>query len=822
MDCNVSLAGVRDSDLIGEAVMERPGRILSAQEKERQALLVEFMEEHSLMACNTWQNTEHSELMCTRQAWSDGQKAQIDVIMASQDWYLQDTWIDQYTHAATDHRPVCVEMTKRILCGYKPKFTKKPRSLLNWQPGDNWTEKAKETLKEDGLGNWREWTERVRGIAQENRKDTTRRKDPLLLSLMAQFKAFSDTSPEERKFLSKRIWRRKRHLKREAIEQTIQTAAAAGRAPPGPRPSLHVRWDKLLEGKESSPEGLLSEYFKELYGVQGAAKTRAAEARALAITGWINKEDEVQKQGTSGIDATGFATALKKLKKGKNSPDGLTAEVLQNLPLEQRSRLSTEVTRRMYTLELPEEWFESTAALAPKTAGANTLAKYRPIASLSTTRKIFGYMFLASLPQLEFRSRQTAFVKGCHANMGAHMYLRIGELCREWNLECNAAQLDVRKAFDHVCHAAALRAMEEMGVGAHSRALMAKAWSLSRVRARLAAKTSEPVSLERGLPQGAPESPIILAMILECVVRRCEEKWAAKGWGFWLDGTRWVSASYADDIFLISARMRDLEATIRDITTELEAVGLGIGANKTHWSSYPAKPGQTLHVGTEQIQWEQVLIFVGMALDLSGSSWAAVRNRLNQGAVAMRKWSPIFRSKSVNGKTKLDLMITSVWASVLWGGALWTLTKAMKSAIDSWSARTVSTILGIKRGAEEAMDQWWRRFHRVGHEVLKKRGQTLSNMAERLIHRWAGHVARLPTNHWLAEVVRARAVQCWRWAQQRHTDKWTGVHPKRFKIFRWEDQLCRWHSEGCTQNPWENTGWWKDAQDRLSWRRAEK
>ena len=94
------------------------------------------------------------------------------------------------------------------------------------------------------------------------------------------------------------------------------------------------------------------------------------------------------------------------------------------------------------------------------------------------------------------------------------------------------------------------------------------------------------------------------------------------------------------------------------------------------------------------------------------------------------------------------------------------------------------------------MDQWWRRFHRVGHEVLKKRSQSLSNMAERLIHRWAGHVARLPTNHWLAEVVRARAVQCWRWAQQRHTDKWTGVHPKRFKIFRWEDQLCKRHSEG--------------------------
>ena len=70
---------------------------------------------------------------------------------------------------------------------------------------------------------------------------------------------------------------------------------------------------------------------------------------------------------------------------------------------------------------------------------------------------------------------------------------------------------DVRKAFDHVSHDAPSRAMEGMGVGAHSRALMAKAWSLSKIRARLANKTSEQVNLERGLPQGAAESPIIFA-----------------------------------------------------------------------------------------------------------------------------------------------------------------------------------------------------------------------------------------------------------------------------------------------------------------------
>ena len=73
---------------------------------------------------------------------------------------------------------------------------------------------------------------------------------------------------------------------------------------------------------------------------------------------------------------------------------------------------------------------------------------------------------------------------------------------------------------------------------------------------------------------------------------------------------------------------------IRDIARELEAVGLGLGATKTHWSSYQQNL-ERLHVDTGRIEWEQVLVFVGIALDLSGSSWASIRHRLNQGAVSM-------------------------------------------------------------------------------------------------------------------------------------------------------------------------------------------
>ena len=55
----------------------------------------------------------------------------------------------------------------------------------------------------------------------------------------------------------------------------------------------------------------------------------------------------------------------------------------------------------------------------------------------------------------------------------------------------------------------------------------------------------------------------------------------------------------------------------RDVALELQNVGLGLGANITHWSLYSTKLEETLRVDEEQIPWELVLVFVGMALDLS-------------------------------------------------------------------------------------------------------------------------------------------------------------------------------------------------------------
>ena len=117
----------------------------------------------------------------------------------------------------------------------------------------------------------------------------------------------------------------------------------------------------------------------------------------------------------------------------------------------------------------------------------------------------------------------------------------------------------------------------------------------------------------------------------------------------------------------------------------------------------------------------------------------------------------------------------------------------------------MATVAGVKRYPEEEIDSWWRRLHREGHKRIEKFGTKLSVMSKLLVHRWGGHIARLPPSHFVAAAVRCRGMQWWRWKQSTHTDKWCGPHPQRFKASRWEEQLSKFHGDGFSDGVSVNT-----------------
>ena len=83
--------------------------------------------------------------------------------------------------------------------------------------------------------------------------------------------------------------------------------------------------------------------------------------------------------------------AILKLKNGKGSPDGVTAEMFKALPAQAKHTLANFLSDSLRKLEFTEFWFNTFATLLPKIVGAADLSNYRPVASLPTIRKLLGY-----------------------------------------------------------------------------------------------------------------------------------------------------------------------------------------------------------------------------------------------------------------------------------------------------------------------------------------------------------------------------------------------------------------------------------------------
>ena len=96
--------------------------------------------------------------------------------------------------------------------------------------------------------------------------------------------------------------------------------------------------------------------------------------------------------------------------------------------------------------------------VAPKVVGATwpSSGRSQGCVQLEKSWSTFGSI---PLPPLRYESVQTAFVPKTHADAGVLLLLNAAEVSREWQKEIVVLQLDVKKAFDHVEHRAAFKAM---------------------------------------------------------------------------------------------------------------------------------------------------------------------------------------------------------------------------------------------------------------------------------------------------------------------------------------------------------------------------
>ena len=96
---------------------------------------------------------------------------------------------------------------------------------------------------------------------------------------------------------------------------------------------------------------------------------------------------------------------FQKLKKGKVSPDGCTAEMYRALPDIAKQSLAFFSSSRLAPLVLPDSWTVVSAVLMPREVGAAASDKFRGIACLSVALNLLGYTWMQMLLHSRLESK---------------------------------------------------------------------------------------------------------------------------------------------------------------------------------------------------------------------------------------------------------------------------------------------------------------------------------------------------------------------------------------------------------------------------------
>ena len=809
MDANAQVAGIDDGRIIGPSV---PPAELTARGRERAGLLLEFLARHNLYLANTWANERTAELMVTRIAWDQTSAGQVDFIAASSSLRLLDTAVDGHTAFSTDHFAVHAEFAGPAA---PPERHERRPTMLNWKPAGSWFEHAAAMDWK-----WSDWD----ACRKQWSTLTTEHRDPAIVQedanseLKALLEEANLAPPALRHYYSKRIWRLRRKLRRCRAREALSRACRAGKAPGLARSCAHINWGRLFGDQD--PAGVLSKFFADIFELEGEAFEQAKRLKQEWIDSWTG--DRLDGHALK-VTVDVLERAIKRLKLGKSSPDGVTAEMLKALPGPALESLAKDFTRRLATLDVQESWTEVKATLIPKIPAAHELKSFRPVSSLSATRKLWGYVWMELLPDLHFDTLQTAFVKGVDAAQGVYSIKRAAELAREWNCPLFAIQIDLKRAFDKISHAAVIKALKRKRVPRQLIAILCKMWSQSTMTAKLGHASSRKIGLHRGVPQGAPESPLIFTCVMDMILSGLQTSWASRGLGWSLDAFWLPAVGYADDVVLLAKSKQDAETMLLDCISAFADAGLEVGMEKTHWSS-SCPCAEELEVHGVTIPWESSITFVGTVLELGGHDARALQHRLGQAMKQFATWAPLLLSKWLPLPERFKAFKAAICTSVTWLSATWHLTAAQESHLRSWAARQAARVAGIARFPDEDMGQYWRRLHREGHKLLVRFDADPVQLYRTQVHRLGGHLARMPEVKVPKQALLTRPLAWWRFEQANWTDRNSGLHPQRFNCWRWESHFEGWYGKASISAGDASSlsvGWLQRAQNRDEWKDGE-
>ena len=123
------------------------------------------------------------------------------------------------------------------------------------------------------------------------------------------------------------------------------------------------------------------------------------------------------------------------------------------------------------------------------------------------------------------------------------------------------------------------------------------------IKLGLGSTETRTIGLDRGVPQGAPESPLLFISVTDMALSELYGDWKERGFGYNIDGVWLPIVAYADDVLVLAESEADLQTMLAEVSAALREVGLDINMSKTHYSSTDVIEGHVIDVAGEKVAW---------------------------------------------------------------------------------------------------------------------------------------------------------------------------------------------------------------------------
>jgi hypothetical protein len=270
-----------------------------------------------------------------------------------------------------------------------------------------------------------------------------------------------------------------------------------------------------------------------------------------------------------------YAAMLKTTKNGSPGIDGFDRAFVRSIEIDDG--------RSHFNLWLaagrpPSPFKEGITLPIPKTADASKPSDFRPLTMGSMVVRFFHRIIAKRLERaVPLSPRQKAFREGDGLADNTWLLRSIIKDSQVAHKPLIATFIDVSKAFDTVSHQSLLRASARLGVPPLLVRYIKNLYTGSTTRLKVEGQLGSDMSVNRGVRQGDPLSPMLFNMIMDWVLGEIDPLL-----GITLQGRAHLNhLAFADDVTLLSRNPKAMLAMSAQFESALADVGLKPNANKS-------------------------------------------------------------------------------------------------------------------------------------------------------------------------------------------------------------------------------------------------